>query len=339
MGKTKEKYSEEQLGDSTVLRLSAHDQRQLENLEAKLQLVRDRTTSVAMGYTTGMFIFGDGGVGKSYTVLQELRRLKANFKVFNSRMTGRGLYNALEQYPDAIHVLEDMEQVTRDRGAQGVLRSALWGQRRDGDKGPMERPVTWTTFRMEHSFIFTGGIIMISNRPLDDIPELNAVKTRIAVVHLQASDPELRALMRCVAARGFEHEGKRVTPPECLEICEFIIEQSLSLHRALDMRLLVNSFEDYLQWQESDAGCHWRDLVAARLRERPTWFQEAVAVGGRAVRKEQELEIAREIKDLPREERMRVWSERTGGKSEPTLYRRLEELQERSFSFSQKPRK
>ena len=55
-------------------------------------------------------------------------------------MTGRGLYNALEKFPDSFHVLEDMEQITRDRGAQGVLRSALWGQRREGGKGPMERP-------------------------------------------------------------------------------------------------------------------------------------------------------------------------------------------------------
>ena len=39
----------------------------------------------------------------------------------------------------------------------------------------MERLVTWSTYKMEHSFIFTGGLIMISNKPLADLPELNAV--------------------------------------------------------------------------------------------------------------------------------------------------------------------
>jgi hypothetical protein len=91
--------------------------------------------------------------------------------------------NAIERFPDSIHVLEDMEQITRDRGAQGVLRSALWGQRVDGDRGPQERLVTWSTYRMEHSCLFTGKIIMIANKPLADLPELNAIKTRIASMH------------------------------------------------------------------------------------------------------------------------------------------------------------
>jgi hypothetical protein len=318
--------------------LSQQDERHLERLDQKLQLVRDRTAAVALGYSNGLFLYGDGGVGKSYTVLQELERLKADCKLFNSRMTGRGLYNALGRYPDSVHVLEDMEQVTRDRGAQGVLRSALWGQRREGDIGPQERLVTWTTYKLEHSFYFTGGIIMISNRPLADLPELNAVKTRIAVLHLQASDPELRALMRRVALRGFVHEGRRLDAEECQEVCEFIIDQSLSLHRSLDMRLLVNSLQDYLQWQEGDAGCHWHDLVTARLRERPpAAFRKDLVVGGRGSLKEKELEVAREIAaaTTDRQERLRQWQQRTG-KSQATLYRRLAELEDRTIlSFSQ----
>jgi hypothetical protein len=309
--------------------LSPSDREALAELEAKFQLVRDRTTAVARGYQTGFYLHGDGGVGKSYTVLTELKRLQAYAMMFNSRMTGRGLYNELEMFPDAIHVMEDMEQITRDRGAQGVLRSALWGQRREGDRGPMERLVTWTTYKMKHSFIFTGGIIMIGNRPLGDLPELNSVKTRIAVMHMQASDPELRALMRAVSLRGFEADGKQLQPAECVEVCEHIVEQSFLLHRQLDMRVLINSYQDRLQWDANDAGCHWRDLVAARLRERPTAFREQVVIGGRRSRKEQEQEIAREIArtTTDRAERLRIWRQRTG-KSQQSLYRRLQEVRE-----------
>jgi hypothetical protein len=309
--------------------LSRSDQEALAKLESKFQLVRDRTTAVARGYQTGFYLHGDGGVGKSYTVLTELKRLKAHTVVFNSRMTGRGLYNQLEKFPDAVHLMEDMEQITRDRGAQGVLRSALWGQRLENEKGPMERQVTWTTYLMEHSFTFTGGVVMIANRPLDGVPELDAVRTRIAVMHLQASDPELRALMRSVSLRGFEADGKQLQPAECIDVCEYIIDQSFALHRQLDMRVLVNSFGDRLQWECHDAGCHWRDLVAARLRERPTAFREAVIIGGRLSHKEQEVEIARQIAQTTRDraERLRRWRERTG-KSQQTLYRRLKEAGE-----------
>ena len=107
----------------------------LANLDSKLAVVRDRTRSVALRYTTGFFLYGEGGMGKSYAVLTELDRLNADYKLHNSRMTGRGLFDALCDFPDSIHVLEDMEALFDDRMAQGVLRSALWGQAKD------DRPV------------------------------------------------------------------------------------------------------------------------------------------------------------------------------------------------------
>ena len=316
--------------------LSERDRHNLAGLETKLQLVRDFTGQVAGGLTTGLYLFGEGGIGKSHTVLDELGRLKADHKVFNSRMTGRGLYNALERFPDSVHVLEDMEQITRDRGAQGVLRSALWGQRKDGGRGPMERTVTWSTFKMEHSFVFTGGIIMIANKPLGDLPELQALKTRITCFQLRATDAELTALMRSVAGEGYTHEGQELSPDECSEVCEFLVAQSRSLHRTVDMRLLVNGFMDYLAWRECDAGCHWNDLVATRLKERPTTFGVRPNLGTRAERLQREREIAREIAGATgdRQERFRLWKEKTG-KAESTLYRHLKEIGGGSFSDSQ----
>lgn len=45
----------------------------------------------------------------------------------------------------------------------------------------------------------------------------------------------------------------------------------------------------------------------------------------RAERLDRERKVAHEIKDMPREERLRAWREKTG-KSEAALYRRLAEL-------------
>jgi hypothetical protein len=52
----------------------------------------------------------------------------ANYRLFNSRVTAKGLFKALEKAPDAVHVPEDMGRLTKDRDARGVLRSALWAQ-------------------------------------------------------------------------------------------------------------------------------------------------------------------------------------------------------------------
>jgi hypothetical protein len=142
----------------------------LASLERKLQLVRDRVTAVATGFQTGLYIYGTGGLGKSYTVLRRLDELKTPYKLFNSRMTARGLFRALEKAPDAVHVMEDMERLTKDPDAQGVLRSALWAQ--EGH----DRVVTWTTERDgERHFSFRGGVILLANRPLANLPELKAL--------------------------------------------------------------------------------------------------------------------------------------------------------------------
>ncbi len=231
--------------------------------EAKLQLVKDYTKGVALGFSNGFFLYGTGGIAKSFTVLGELQRLGTDFKLFNSRMSGRGLFEALAEYPAAVHVLEDMERVVKDKDAQGILRSACWGQR--GDDGKQMRTITWATARGVESIVFSGGIIMLSNRPLDDLPELKAIKTRISHLHLEVTDAEIAAQMRRLARNGYRHDGKEMTGDECETVCDFVILESQSKLCHLDMRLLDNAFRDYLQWREGHSSCHWQTLVATRL--------------------------------------------------------------------------
>jgi len=124
------------------------------------------------GFKPGLYLYGSGGVGKSFTILRHLERLEAPHQLFNSRMTAKGLFLALGRAPDLTHVLEDMERLTKDPDAQGVLRSALWSQ------PGHDRLVTWTTATGgRESFVFRGGLILISNRPLADLPELRALAT------------------------------------------------------------------------------------------------------------------------------------------------------------------
>ena len=313
--------------ENVIPALSAEDRGYLENFEKKFQLIRDRVAAVVNGTATGFFLYGPGGVSKSYTVIQQLDRMRADYVLYNSRGTGKGLFNILKEHPDSIVVLEDMERLFNDAGAQGVLRSALWGQQGRDGSGRRERLVTWTNYKETLSFVFTGGIIVTSNRALDNWPELAAIKTRVAVMHLQPTQYEVRALMRKVAASGYVHEGFPVEPAACAEVCEFVLAECRGIDRPLDVRLLVNAIGDYLQDVVFHAGCSWRDLVAARIRERPTHFRDEVVIGGREerLRREQQVAAAIYAEVKSREDRMKLWYERTG-KSQSAFYRRLGEL-------------
>lgn len=295
--------------------------RHLDSLEKKLQLVRDFTTKVAHGYAPGLFVWGSGGIGKSYTVVRQLDELEANHKTLNSRVTGWGLFCHLEKFPGHVTLIEDAESMYRDPRAIGVLRSALDCQRREGDEGPVERWVTWagdSSARKPKQVLFAGGIIILSNSELPPRPEVEALKTRIPCVHLTATDEEVRALMRSVSARGYTLRGSTMTPAQCGEVCSFVEAQMHMLRSPPSMRLLINGYAAYLQWSAGLSGTHWQDMIRAEIREQaPQVFKHAVAIRkplSRAERIAKHQQIVRGIlaKTTDRERRLELWSEETG---------------------------
>lgn len=106
-----------------------------------------------------------------------------------------------------------MERLTKDPDAQGVLRSALWSQ------PGHDRVVTWTPATGGPlRFIFRGGLILISNRPPADLPEVRALATRTdasspARLVVPGGDPSLGEIFPMqFGKRG----GSRNVVPVCL---------------------------------------------------------------------------------------------------------------------------
>jgi hypothetical protein len=300
-------------------KLSAEDRKHLAGLEPKLDLIRSRVRGVAKEFHTGFYLWGEGGTSKSYTVLEELQNLKADYVVHNSRMTGRGLVDVLQKLPASVHVIEDCESMFDDKRAWGVLRSALWSQSKTR---PVEREVTWTAFETQVRFVFTGGVILIANKNLEANPELSALATRITVLQFVATFAEVAALMRSVALEGFTFGQDFVAPAECMKVAEFVIDRMRALERPLDMRVYVNGVKDYLQSKTGHSDLGWKELVETRLN-RTTVLRER-----RADRVGREASIALELSkmDLTPAERLKLWKERTG-KSGRAYWRRLKGLE------------
>jgi hypothetical protein len=298
----------------------------LASLDKKLKLIDDRVEAVVKGFQTGFYLCGAGGLGKSYSVHRQLQRLECDFRTFNSRMTAKGLFNALERSPDAVHVLEDMERITGDRDAQGVLRSALWSQ------GDRERIVTWTTSDGERRFSFRGGLIMTANRPLADLPELRALATRIAVMKLEVTDAELVAHTRRIAASGWQRHHYKLEPEKAREVCEQVIAECRKANCPLDLRLLDNSCMDFIQWESGNAACHWKDLVANRARQSAAHFRHEVNAMSAEERRGAQRDICRAICALTEDpqERERLWEEWTGT-SRATFFRRKKQVDSGEF--------
>jgi len=304
------------------------DREALASLDKKLHLVRDHVTAVAGGYKTGYYLYGTGGVGKSFTVLRHLESSDVPHQLYNSRMTAKGLFQTLHHAPDAIHVLEDMERLTKDPDAQGVLRSALWAQ------PGHDRVVTWTTATGGPlRFVFRGGLILISNRPLADLPELRALATRIEVHRLDVTDAELTALMRDLAAKGYRVQDKLViTPEECLKVTEYLLKECRAAGCPLDLRLQQKAFQTYLQFAADCSVSHWEDLIAASVREATCHFRHEVNTNSPEAKKAKRRNAVRALLGTVADakEQERAYMDKTGA-SRADFYRRKREVESGEF--------
>jgi hypothetical protein len=302
----------------------------LAGLDHKLQVMRDRVRGVVERYTTGLYLWGEGGTSKSFTIEGALKDLGAAYKLSNTRVTGKSLYNLLADHPDVVHVVEDAEVMFKSEATFGVLRSALWGP--TGAGGEQVRTVCWQTAKGRHEFVFTGGIILVANRDLGDIPEARALKTRLLCLHHQLTDDEIAAQMRAIARKGYARGSSSLSPEACLEVADAIVERTATSGRKLDLRLMVNALNDRLQFVDGASDTHWLELLDSRLEERVV--VPAGGVGVRARRKNREYEVLRQTTGLSTQDRLAVWMKETG-RSRAALYRRLDELEQAESQISQ----
>jgi hypothetical protein len=284
--------------------LTDRDREELAQLDDRLQLIRDAVRGVVRGYQTGLLVYGEGGMGKSHTVLNTLAGLQTLYTLHNSRLTGKGLVNALQANPAGIHLVEDAETLLDDKRAWGVLRSALWSQ---SAEKPPPREITWAAHQTDIRFTFTGGIIILSNTNLaESDPELRALRSRIKVLGLNPTTEQVIALMKDICMKGHAYGGSQLSPAECWEVAGYIIRRSEELGRRPDLRSLITGFNDYLQAQHGESESTWQALVDSQMTG-PAVYR------GRREAKQEESRIAQQIHQLPLPiaEKVRRWKEKT----------------------------
>ena len=110
-----------------------------------------------------------------------------------------------------------------------ILLAAL-----DGDPGK-PRLVRYKSKDRDEAINFTGSIIAISNVRLRRDPVTDALVSRISVLDHNPTDDQIVAFMRQQALKGYED----LTPTECCEVVEFVVQASRQNDYQLDMRWMT----------------------------------------------------------------------------------------------------
>ena len=148
-------------------------------------------------------ITGEGGLGKSYTVLKSLEKNGftnitdlANFEVgskinksksytvVKGYSTAKGLYRTLFENNGMVIVFDDCDSILKDDVAKNLLKGAL--------DSYSKRYISWMADMRDddlpRSFEFTGSIVFVSNMALDKIDQ--AIRTRSLVVDLTMTEEQ-----------------------------------------------------------------------------------------------------------------------------------------------------
>ena len=152
------------------------------DINKRFEFLKNLTQMVAIGTTPSLIVTGEGGLGKTYTVMSTIKDLDAiegeDYVHFKGYSTARGLYNSLYDNNGKILIFDDCDSVLEDKVALNILKSAL--------DSYDTRTITWSSMRSGDSyptsFDFTGQIIFISNKKKEDINQ--AILTRSLVVDL-----------------------------------------------------------------------------------------------------------------------------------------------------------
>jgi hypothetical protein len=292
----------------------------LESLNEKYTQIRDRVTLCAEGYSNGLYIWGEGGIGKSFAVITTLTESKKAFILHNTRLSAPAFFKSLEMHRKEVHVVEDVENIFKDRNTLNLLRSALWGQR--NKSGTQQRLVTYGIHPGELTVPFDGQIILTGNRPLSNIPELRALATRIPMMHLAVTRHEIVALMKEMCRKPYRTDKGVLSSAICGEVLEFFLSE-YPTDGLYDIRILVRAFDDRLGAMQlgEKISSPWKDLIRSQLTGR------AEPPVNRGEESSRYGSIALEISHSPltKSERIAEWTKRTG-KSRHTYYRLLREL-------------
>lgn len=301
--------------------LTDEDRKHLASLSEKIRVIRDRVTLCAEGFGNGVYIWGEGGIGKSHGVITTLTNLKKPYILHNTRLSAPAFFKSLEKHAKAVHVVEDVENIFTDRTNMNLLRSALWGQK--DASGKQKRLVTYGIHPAERSIEFEGQIIFTGNRPLLDIPELRALATRIPTIHLAVTREELVALMKQISQQDYRSDKGILPSAKCGEVSEYFLSK-FPKERLYDIRILIRAFDDRLGVMKlgSKISSSWKDLIRSQLTgkvEPPINRREESS---------RDLSLALEISKscLSKGDRVKEWEKQTG-KSRGTYYRLLRKLQ------------
>lgn len=136
----------------------------LDNLKERFAMLADLTEEAIMGNSRSLIVTGPPGIGKTYSIEQKLRQLKAVWASVSGGISPVGLYKLAyaNKMKGNVILIDDGDEVFRDEDSLNITKAMTDTKEK--------RIISWRKDSrslleddVEKSFVYSGSLIMASN--------------------------------------------------------------------------------------------------------------------------------------------------------------------------------
>lgn len=230
-------------------------------INKRFDFVKQMVSMVASKTVASAIITGQGGLGKSHTVLKALEseglqnvtdladfevgsvmRASKCYRIVKGFSTAKGLYRTLFEANRMTLVFDDCDSVLKDPVALNVLKGAL--------DSYSDRYISWNADMKDddlpRTFKFEGSIVFISNMELDRVDQ--AIRSRAMCVDLSMTQDQKIERMAVIAAdKDFLPEYDTEVKADALEFIGSMKDQveNLSLRSLIAVSKIRATAKDW----------------------------------------------------------------------------------------------
>lgn len=201
---------------------------------------------------------GGGGLGKSYTTINALKKMDVDYSYLNSKVTPLALYKFLYSNKDKVILFDDILGLMDNEIIISILLSALWSAT---NKRIIHYETTAKVFEdlaLPSSFEFTGKIIVLTNQFNLKNKYLNALKDRGFFWEFVFSYAEKIKVMKEIIR--LNHDGLSFEDRQ--KILTFLIDNSSPATKDFSFRVLVKAYSLFKYNNDK-----WQQLVKSLLKD------------------------------------------------------------------------
>lgn len=215
--------------------------------------LEDYVKMVAAGNNKSLFVIGDGGMGKTQTVLDTLRDNNQPYAHFTTFTTPLELYSYLYIHRNDLIVMDDMEGVLDNKKSVGILKSCLWGYE---DRNVVQYLSSTSLLMVPPRFEFSGRTIFL----LNEFPKNKFVASLITrSIYYELKIPYATKLLMMDQIARKDFPGMSLA--DRMEVLEYIKRYSSEATSELNFRTLIKAFNMFTYSRD-----RWQPLVRVMLK-------------------------------------------------------------------------